>query len=75
MANIEPSELRIAYKKAVDNWVAAIRSEEALALPDDSMAAMEHWDEAHNEVEETQAKTVKARDAYKDALRQINYGI
>jgi hypothetical protein len=75
MANNEISELRVAYKDAVDEWVTAIRAEEALALPDDSITAMEHWDDAHNGVEEAQAKTVKARNAYKDALRQVNYGI
>jgi hypothetical protein len=75
MANAGPSELRLTYKKAVENWVAAIRAEEALAVPDHSMIAMEHWDDAHNKVEDAETEARKARDAYKDALRQINYGI
>jgi hypothetical protein len=33
--------LRATYKSAVDEWVAAIRAEEALAVPDHSMVAME----------------------------------
>lgn len=37
------SELRLAYKKAVDDWVDAIRAEEALATPDHSMTAVEKW--------------------------------
>ena len=39
--------LRLAYKKAVDEWVDTIRAEEALATPDHSMVAMEKWDDAH----------------------------
>ena len=75
MANGGPSELRLAYKKAVNVWVEAIRQEEALAVTDHSMTAMERWDEAHNKVEDAEAEARKARDAYKDALREINYGI
>ena len=75
MANAGPSELRLAYKKAVSVWVEAIRQEEALAVTDHSMTAMERWDEAHNKVEDAEAEARKARDAYKDALREINYGI
>ena len=41
------SELRLAYKKAVDDWVEAIRAEEALAVTDHSIVAMEKWDAAH----------------------------
>jgi hypothetical protein len=64
-----------AYKKAVDNWVAAIRAEEALATPDHSMTAMEKWGDAHFTEQDTQNAAVTARDAYKDALRTVNYGI
>lgn len=67
--------LRNVYKKAVDNWVAAIRAEEALATPDHSMTAMEKWDDAHFTEQDTQNAAVTARDAYKDALRTVNYGI
>jgi hypothetical protein len=68
-------QLRIAYKKAVDEWVDAIRAEEALATPDHSMVAMEHWDAAHFKEHDAHGKVTEARDAYKDALRTVNYGI
>ncbi|HTZ31910.1 MAG TPA: hypothetical protein VMH31_05610 [Methylomirabilota bacterium] len=67
--------LRLAYKAAVDEWVAAIRSEEELATVDHSMTAMEAWDDAHFKEQDAQEKTNQARDAYKDALRSVNYGI
>jgi hypothetical protein len=68
-------ELRLAYKKAVDEWVNTIRAEEALATPDHSMIAMEKWDDAHLREHDEHSKVTEARDAYKDALREANYGI
>jgi hypothetical protein len=67
--------LRLAYKKAVDEWVDTIRAEEALATPDHSMIAMENWDEAHFKEHDAHEKATKAREAYKDGLRAVNYGI
>jgi len=67
--------LRFLYKKAVDEWVEAIRAEEELATPDHSMVAMERWDEAHFREHDAHEKVTAARDAYKDELRRVNYGI
>jgi hypothetical protein len=68
-------QLRLDYKKAVDAWVDAIRAEEALATPDHSMVAMEKWDDAYFVQHDTHTKATEAREAYKDALRKLNYGI
>ena len=68
-------ELRVAYKKTTDEWVDAIRAEEALATPDHSMIAMEKWDDARFREEDAQKAAHDAADAYKDALRAVNYGI
>jgi hypothetical protein len=68
-------QLRLAYKKAIDEWVDTIRAEEGLATPDHSMIAMEHWDAAHFREQDAQSKATEAREAYKDALRAVNYGI
>jgi hypothetical protein len=75
MSKDDLDELRLAYKKTVDEWVDTIRAEEALATPDHSMIAMESWDDAHMREHDAHAKVTKARDAYKDALRGVNYGI
>jgi hypothetical protein len=75
MANSDLDQLRLAYKTAVDEWVDAIRAEEALATPDHSMVAMEHWDTAHFAEHDAHTKASEAREAYKDALRTVNYGI
>ena len=66
-------QLRVSYKKAVDNWVNTIRSEEALATPDHSMLAMEKWDEARFKEQDAEARVSEAREAYQDALRKANY--
>jgi hypothetical protein len=39
------------------------------------MIAMEHWDAAHFREQDAHAKATEAREAYKDALRGVNYGI
>jgi len=75
MSGRDLDQLRLAYKKAVDDWVASIRTEEALATPNHSMTAMENWDAAHFKEHDAQTKAKEARDAYKDALRLVNYGI
>ena len=68
-------ELQQAYRQAVDQWVAAIRAEEALATPDHSEVAMERWDRATFAEQESQEKAKKSRDEYKDALRRLHFGI
>jgi hypothetical protein len=75
MSNSELDQLRVSYKAAVDDWVDAIRAEEALATPDHSMIAMEHWDAAHFKEHDAHTRATEAREAYKDALRTVNYGI
>ena len=68
-------ELQATYKQAVDQFVAAIRAEEALATPDHSETAMEHWDSADFNVQDAGKKARAARDAYKEGLRYLHYGI
>jgi hypothetical protein len=75
MSKPDLDQLRLAYKKAVDEWVDTIRAEEALATPDHSMVAMEHWDTAHLAEHDAHTNATVAREAYKDGLRLANYGI
>ena len=67
--------LRQTYKNALDQWIAVIREEEALATPDHSMIAMERWDAANFKEQDAQKKVIAAKEGYKDALRLFNYGI
>ncbi len=75
MSRADLDQLRLFYKKAIDEWVETIRAEEALATPDHSIIAMEHWDAAHLREHDAHTKATEAREAYQDALRGVNYGI
>jgi hypothetical protein len=75
MSATDLDQLRLAYKKATDEWVDTIRAEEVLATPDHSMLAWEKWDAAHFKEEDAHAKYIEALEAYKDGLRGVNIGI
>jgi hypothetical protein len=75
MNKVDLDQLRIDYKNAVDKWVDTIRAEESLATSDHSMIAMEQWDAAHFWEQDAHTKVTEAREAYKDGLRGVNYGI
>jgi Tfp pilus assembly protein PilN len=68
-------QLQQTYKQTVDQWVTAIRAEEALATPDHSETAMERWDRADFTVQDAWKKAKEARDNYKEGLRHLHYGI
>ncbi len=63
-----------AYKAAVEEWIAAIRQEEALALGDHSVAEIDRWEEAHFREEELRDKAKAAKKDYEDALRLKFFG-
>jgi hypothetical protein len=58
------------YKAAVDEWVAAIRHEEALASVDHTVAEIDQWEGAANLEAEAGNKAGAAKKAYEDALRE-----
>jgi hypothetical protein len=71
----ELDRLQQAYKEAVDRWVNAIREEEALATPDHSIVGWERWEQAGFRAQEAQDQSTVAKEAYKDGLRSLDYGI
>jgi len=75
MDKADLDQLRLAYTKATDEWIEAIRAEEGLATADHSMIAMEKWDDAHFKEHDAHTRATEAREAYKDGLRSVNYGI
>ena len=74
MEHSDFDQLLTNYRQALDQWIAAIRAEEALATPDHSMVAMERWDAAGFALHDAESTAKKARDQYKNALRKKNYG-
>jgi hypothetical protein len=60
-----------SYRAAVEEWIAAIEDEEALASVDHSVAEVDKWEAAHFRVEEVRDK---AKIKYEDALREEFFG-
>jgi hypothetical protein len=69
----ELDSLLAAYKTAVDEWRAAIKTEEDFATPDHSMKEWEAWDQAGFNEEDAREKAKAARQAYVDGLREKLY--
>ncbi len=69
----ELNRLRDAYKQAVEQWVTAIREEEALATPDHSVRAWDRWEHAGFKAEEAGELATAAKEAYIDGLRKIDF--
>lgn len=71
---IDPAELdalQARYKAAVEDWITAIRAEEALATPaEHSEAKLDQWDAACVREEEARTTAKDAKAAYQDALRK-----
>jgi hypothetical protein len=67
-------ELQKAYKDAVEQWIAAIRAEEALASVNHSVAEVDKWEQAHFEEDDLRSRVKEAKAAYEDALREKFFG-
>jgi hypothetical protein len=65
--------MQSAYKSAVEEWIAAIRQEEALASVNHSVAEVDKWEQAHFR-EDTRSKVKAAKKQYEDALREKFFG-
>lgn len=66
----ELDELQSTYKAAVEEWIAAIRHEEALASVDHSVAQVDQWELAGDAEDEARQKAKTAKKAYEDGLRE-----
>ena len=66
----ELDQMQGNYKASVEEWIAAIRHEEALASVNHSIAEIDRWEDAANGEEEARDKVRAAKKAYEDALRE-----
>jgi len=69
----ELDRLQAAYKAAVEQWVKAIRDEEALASVNHSVAEVDEWEAAHFREDELRDAVKAAKKDYEDALRREFY--
>ena len=72
--NSELDQMQHAYKAAVEEWIAAIKQEEALASVNHSIAEVDKWEAAHFKEDEIRSKVKAAKKRYEDALRQKFFG-
>lgn len=70
----ELDDLQAAYKAAVEEWIAAIRKEEALASVNHSVAEIDQWEQAHFDEDAARNKVLVAKKAYEDGLRRKFFG-
>jgi hypothetical protein len=67
-------QMQSAYKAAVEEWIAAIKQEEALASVNHSIAEIDQWEGAHFKEDEIRSKVKAAKKRYEDALREKFFG-
>ena len=70
----ELDELQVAYKDAVEAWIASIRKEEALASVNHDVAELDEWEKAHFEEDAMRGNVKVAKKKYEDALRAKFFG-
>jgi hypothetical protein len=59
-----------AYKAAVEEWIAAIRQEEALVSVNHTVAQVDAWESAGFHEEDARKKAKAAKKIYEEALRE-----
>jgi hypothetical protein len=64
------NQMQATYKEAVDQWIATIREEEALASVNHSEAEVDAWEGADSREEDAREKAKEAKKNYEDALRE-----
>ena len=57
----ELDRMQSAYKAAVEEWIAAIKEEEALASVDHTVAEIDKWEAADVKEDEIRSKVKKAK--------------
>ena len=66
--------LQADYQGAVEDWIAAIREEEALASVDHSVAQIDKWEAAGFHSHKKHRDVIFKKRLYEDALRHDIFG-
>jgi hypothetical protein len=71
----ELDQLQAAYKTAVEEWIAAIREEEALVSGvDHSVVNLDQWEAAGFREHKKRQNVIYQKRIYEDALRREFFG-
>ncbi len=71
----ELDRLQAVYKAAVEEWIAAIREEEALASVNHEIAEVDLWEAAAFKEDDIRRKVKAAKRDYEDGLRKKFFDI
>lgn len=75
IAQAELDAMQTHYKTAVEEWIRAIRDEEALASPaEHNEANVDEWESAAQREEAARRQAKAAKAAYEGALRKEFFG-
>jgi hypothetical protein len=66
----ELDRLQIKYEAAVEEWVGAIRHEEALASGNHKVTEINQWEAAHFAEDAIRSRVKAAKREYEDGLRK-----
>jgi NRPS condensation-like uncharacterized protein len=74
VTDLNLDQLQRAYKLTVEEWIAAIKQEEALASVHHSVAKLDKWEQAHFREDKIRSKVLETKKQYEDALREMQFG-
>jgi hypothetical protein len=66
---LDLDQMQTEYKAAVEEWIVAIKEEEALASVNHNIAEVDKWEAAHFKEDDIRSKVKAAKRRYEDALR------
>ena len=72
--HLQLDQMQETYKAAVEEWIAAIKREEALASVNHTIAEVDKWEQAHFDEDEVRSKVKAAKKRYEAALREKFFG-
>jgi hypothetical protein len=72
--NAALDQMQTAYTAAVEQWIDAIKQEEALASVNHSVAEVDKWEKAHFNEDELRNRVKTAKRQYENALREKFFG-
>jgi hypothetical protein len=68
--HLDLDQMQATYKAAVEEWIAAIKQEEALASVNHTIAEVDKWEAASFKEDDLRTKVKAAKKRYEDALRE-----
>jgi hypothetical protein len=70
----ELDQMQTNYIAAVEQWIGAIKREEALASVNHTVAELDKWEDANFKEDEIRSRVKAAKKQYENALREKFFG-